>query len=196
MYDKPIKIKHNALVPTLSEIILFPAVSFFVLCALTFGKLMKGLGLHINPVDLPGKLSELYEGVISIILPNIATALLWAVVGLGVYFIIWITIDSITKVNFIKTAEHRFIYPDEERRQFFIFTVAGHLYLRLVAFISLFVWFLFLLKITPLLSNYFYSDGWTLSLIVAPIVLGSYLFIAAPITRLVFLRPRVFSDKD
>ena len=188
--------KPKALVPTLSEIILFPILSFFILIIFTFDRITSDFGLRIEAIDLPGKLAVFYESILSIILPNFATALSWAIVGLGIYFIMWLFVDTGSRATEANSRTHRFIYPDRESRYIFLFTLFGQLYLRTVSFVTLIIWCLLLIKIAPPLADYFYLDSWSPSALFAPMLLGAYFFIGAAVMRLIFLRPRVFSDTE
>lgn len=182
------------LVPTLSEVILYPLVSFVLLCIFVSNRLIDSFGLGISTVDLPAKLAVFYENIIANLLPGLVNALLWAIVGMSVYFIMWITVDSITKINEINTRLHRFIYPSKEAKHVFVFTIIGQLCLRFVSLAALIAWTFLLIKIISPVADYFYKDAWTTGLFLAPLILGAYFFVGAVIIRFIVLQPRVFSD--
>ena len=183
------------LVPSLSEIFYYSLVSFCILCLINVDKLINSLGLSISPLDLPHKLAAFYENVISNIFPNLANIVVWAICGMGTYFIIWIIVDSIIKVDEINLSRtHRFIYPSKQSKRVFIFTIAGQLFLRLVASIVLVLWIFLLFKLISSLSTYFYENHFSYSTIISPFLMGAYLFAGSVTLRLMVLRPRVLSD--
>lgn len=196
MYKLYEKGKPNALIPTQAELIFLPLLSLLVLLFFSFDKITRDLGLTIDLFVMPQSFIDLYDTINTKILPNVATALAWAAIGLVLYMLAWVIVDSVSQANKANSLTHRFIYPSREKIHSFRFTLFGQLYIRALASILLIVWSFFLINVISTMAEYFYDSGWSLGALLSIFYLSLYLFLAAPITRLIFLRPRVLSDTE
>lgn len=198
MYQESKAYKPNALIPTFSEIIGFTFFALFVLLFFSLERLLHHYGLNITLIELPDSLYTLQESITETILPNFATALVWAMIGLICYLLLWLFVDSVSRIQNMNTVTHRFINPDPEARHTFLFTTVGQLYLRLVACGVIIGWVLFLFKLIPWTTNNFYESLTSLGIsqlllgLLSLLILSLYFFMAAFLCRLVVLRPRVF----
>jgi hypothetical protein len=193
--------KKHALIPSAGELVLFPVLAFIILCLLGYERIMTHYGIQISSYDLSDSIITFQDRLSESILPNLATALVWALIGLGVYLAVWLFLDSGNRAIKATSKAQRFVYPSRESRHVFAVTILGQLAVRVVAVLALAVWVLALAGVASWLTNFFYSLATFDSL--ADVVLGVialamfafYLFVGAPIMRLIFLRPRVLSDQ-
>ena len=194
MYKLYQKGKPNALIPTQAELIFLPLVSLFLLLFFSFDKITRDLGLTIDLVSMPESFISAHEIINTKILPNVATAVVWAAIGLVLYLVAWVIVDSVSQANKANSLTHRFIYPSREKIHSFRFTLFGQLYIRALASILLIFWSFFLINVISTMAEYFYDSGWSLGIVLSVFYLSLYLFLSAPITRLIVLRPRVWTD--
>jgi hypothetical protein len=190
----------HALIPSVGELLTFPVVAFLLLLLFNHDKILAHYGIELGGYDFSESIISMRDSLTDNILPNMATALVWAVVGLAVYLVVWLLIDSSSKAAQATSRAQRFVYPSKDSRHAFAVTIFGQLAVRAVATLALVVWVLGIASVVSWSGNYFYEMTLLENLpdvllgLSAVFVLGLYLFVGAPITRLIFLRPRVLSD--
>lgn len=192
--------KRHALIPSSGEVGLFSVAAFTVLVILEYGKIMQHYGMEVSAYDISERIVAIQGNLDANILPDLATMLVWAAIGLTLYLIAWLVIDSGGKAAQATSRAQRFIYPSKESKHVFMMTIFGQLILRGVGILALVVWGLGLFKVISWASEHFYQMAVLESVsnvtfgLAAIFVIAGYMFLAAAILRLIFLRPRVFSD--
>ena len=194
--------KPHVLLPSFGELILYPAISFFFLLLLAYNRIADYHGLQLDTVDISAEIASFQEKIHRDILPELATAMAWAAIGLAVYFLVWLIVDSSSRATQANRRLHRFIYPDKESRHTFMLTIFGQLAIRAASILMLIIWCVLFFRLTPLFDDYFYvlgtapTPGDIALCVCAAALYGLFVFAGAVICRLIVLKPRVFSDRE
>jgi len=169
--------------------------SLLFLVTINIENIAKYFGIYINSnFGIPSFVYEIQDFVNNTLLPVISTALVWAMIGLGVYVLIWIIMDSLSQVEDMRRVGHRFIFPSEDRRRLYEYTIIGHILIRAIACLLLILWIALLFKVIPAASHAFFNQSFSLYSPLAVFAFGIYLYLVAPISRMIALRPRLFSS--
>lgn len=169
--------------------------SLLFLVAINIENIAKYFGIYINShFGIPSFVYEVQDFVNDTLLPVISTALVWAMIGLGIYVFIWIIMDSLSQVEDMRRVGHRFIFPSAERRKLYEYTIVGHILIRAIACLCLILWIGLLFRVIPSASHAFFNQSFSIYSPLAVVALSIYVYLVAPISRLIALRPRLFSS--
>ena len=199
--NRGVKNRYHALVPTLYEVIFYTFLALLLLLFVSYKRIAAYYGFTGFELTMPDSILNIQTYLDERILPVFFTALAWGFVGFLVYVGFWILFDTIFRASDANPMHHHYVFSSEEQRHHFIVTMFGQIYLRVLAIALLIAWIVMLFKVIPIFGIYFYTlvtdptlDRTLLAGIGAIPLAGLYLFMMAPLTRLIFLRPRVFSD--